>query len=190
MVYTNNGTTIEQYLKENISTKRYEHILSVAKETQKLCDIFGGNKEKCYIAAMFHDLAKEFTDEEFFEAIKKYNLKEEYYDNLKVVHGKVAEKLMIEEWNVENQEILDAVSFHTTGRANMTQTDKIVFIADGIEPLRTYDRVDELREIAYKDLDKACLWYLTENIKILESMGIKVIDEDTIKAKEWFESII
>ena len=88
---------------------------------------------------------------------------------------------MEKDWGVTDREILDAISYHTTGRAHMTLLDKVLYLADAIEPAREYPKVEELRKLAKVDLDAACLASLENTKAFVESRGTKV-DQDTIAA--------
>ncbi len=190
MVYMLNNMTIDEYLEKNLSEKRRKHIYSVVDEAKKLSLMYDGNIEKCETAALFHDMVREISIDEMNNYIKKYNLDEKYLSNRNVAHGKVAAALMKDCWGIDDTETLEAVSYHTTGREGMSKTEKIVFIADAIEPTRNYDGVEKMREATYEDLDKGCLVSLRNTIAHLKDKGVKDIDEDTIKAEIWFKEII
>ncbi|MDD6920720.1 MAG: bis(5'-nucleosyl)-tetraphosphatase (symmetrical) YqeK [Eubacteriales bacterium] len=190
MGYTYRGIDLIKYLEENLSEKRLAHTLGVADEAKKLARHYGANIEDCYIAGLLHDMCKEMSVNELVDAIIRYGLNTQYLDNLRVVHGKAAAAMIKYDWGFDNDEIINAVCNHTTGRVGMSLCEKIVYIADAIEPLRTYEGVEKLREMAYTDIDKACLWYMTETLQILKNRGEKVIDDDTLKAKDWFEEQI
>lgn len=83
----------------------------------------------------------------------------------KLLHGKVGAVLATKEYGVDDEEILDAIRHHTLGRENMTTMDKIVFIADYVEPGRNFEGIEELRELAFTDLDKTMVISLDNIIK-------------------------
>ena len=90
---------------------------------------------------------------------------------------------------MEDEDIINAVSFHTTGRAGMSLLEKIIYVADAIEPGRSYPGVEEIRRAAEEDIDKACLISLAHTIEYVRSDG-KYLDEDTVYAKKYFEDIL
>ncbi len=187
MIYTGVNNNIDEYLEKNLSQARREHVYGVVYEVEKMCDIYKEDKEKCMLAAKFHDIVREKSVEEINTLIKKYNLPKRYLSNVNIAHGKVANKIMKDIWKIEDAGILEAVSYHTTGRAGMTQIEKILFVADAIEPHRDYAGVSELRKIASKSLDEACLKIIENTILYLKKKGISEIDKDTLEAREWFK---
>ena len=96
---------------------------------------------------------------------------------------------MERDFDVKDPDIINAVSFHTTGRAGMSTLEKVVYLADAIEPNRVYPGVDELRREADEDLDKACLLSLKNTADFVRSAG-KYLDEDTLHAKDYLEKVI
>ena len=121
--------------------------------------------------------------------IKKFKINDSYLGNDNLSHGKVAAKIL-EKQVMLNREIVDAVSFHTTAREGMSLMEKIVFLADAIEENRTYDGVDEIRDLAFENIDAACLKVLENTVQHLADKGIKKIDRDSIKAICWFKEIL
>ncbi len=93
---------------------------------------------------------------------------------------------MKRDFDIEDDDIINAVSYHTTGRAGMSLLEEIIYLADAIEPNRAYPGVEKLRETAQTDLDKACLLSLSNTIDFVRSSG-KYLDEETILAKEYLE---
>ncbi len=93
------------------------------------------------------------------------------------------------DFDISDKDIINAVSYHTTGRPNMSLLEKIIYIADAVEPNRNYPGVDELRRVVKEDLDKAIYMSLSRTIDYVSSEG-NYLDEDTIHAKEYFEEII
>lgn len=187
MDYTSINKKVTDYIKDNIKEKRQKHIFSVADEAVKLAKIYGGDIEKCQTAALLHDIAKELPVGEMDKLVKKYGLHVKYLGQPNLAHGKLGAILAKENWGVTDPDILNAISFHTTGRPDMTITEKIVFIADAIEPLRDYPGVEEIRKATYSDLDKGCYTSLKHTIDHLKAKGVNYIDEDTVLAKQWLE---
>lgn len=181
---------MREYILKQLSEKRWKHTENVVNEAVKLCEIYGGDVERCKIAALFHDAVKERPMEELNELVTKFGLEEKYLNAPNLSHGKIAAALLKCEWGITDDDILNAVSYHTTGRAGMSKTEKIVFIADAIEPARVYNGVDKLRKATYENLDKGCYLSLTDTIKHLKEKGVSHIDKDTIDARNWFEKQI
>lgn len=181
---------IEKYVRSHLSEKRWNHTVNVVSEAKKLCQMYGGDMEKCVTAAIFHDVVKELPREELNALVRKFGFDEKYIDSPNLSHGKIAAALLKHEWGIDDEDIINAVSYHTTGRAGMSKTEKIVFIADAIEPTRVYNGVEAIRKATYEDLDRGCLKSLTDTVEHLKEKGVSYIDEDTLRAREWFEEQI
>lgn len=168
-----------------LTPKRYKHTQGVAQESLQLAQRYGADTDKAYIAGLLHDCAKCFTDEEKLKLCEKYDLVLD--DILKsqpdLTHSFLGAKLAYEEYGIEDSEILDAIAYHTTGRPNMSLLEKIVFIADYIEPNRDYfEGLDKIRELAYADIDKAVIYSLENTInynknknRIIHPLGIAAL---------------
>lgn len=184
---------IEKIVSEHfngMSEKRKRHTLNVITLAGELADIYGANKEKACFAARCHDFFRGKNKQELNELIKEYDLPDRYIDNPNLAHGKLA-AAFLKRIGIGDEEIINAVSYHTTGRAGMTLLEKIVFIADAIEPDRDYPDVESIRETVFNDIDEACLLSLrgTINHLIKEGMEPESIDKDTIEAAEYYESV-
>ena len=166
--------------------------MGVIKAAEELSAIYGGDLERIRISALCHDIFRGRSDEELNEEVRKYNLDEKYLNNSNLSHGKLASRYLQDKLGIEDEEILNAISFHTTGRRGMSLIEKIVFLADAIEDGRDYPGVSELREISKTDLNKACLGSLTGTINHLKASGMNEneIDIDTINARDYFKELI
>ena len=124
---------IKEDLKKNLSEFRYEHSILVANEAQKLACHYNQDERKAYIAGLVHDIAKEFSDEENIEWIRKYNLSNELLlaEFKKIIHADIG-AVVVKEWYGLDEEICNAVRYHTIGHVPMNWLDKIVFVADKI----------------------------------------------------------
>lgn len=187
MSYEIKREKISEEIRKTITPKRQKHIFNVVKEAEKLCQIYGGDREICVTAALLHDIVKEYPVEELDRLIEKYGLPEKYLGEPNLSHGKLAAEVAKDVWEIEDEEILNCISFHTTGRADMSINEKIVFIADAIEEGRDYPGIEELRKAVYNDLDKGCLKSLKDTVSHLKTKGAVYIDEDTLEAKIWLE---
>lgn len=182
-----NKDYIFDFVDKTLTDKRKIHTEGVRKMALKLCDIYGADKEKVEIAAICHDLYRGKSMEELNSLVKKYNLDDKYIDNPNLAHGKIAAAVMKNILKIDDEDILNAVSFHTTGRAAMSQIEKIIFISDAIELNRKpYPNLDKIRELAVTDLDKACEMSLKSTINFLKESN-KTIDKDTLNAYRYFQ---
>lgn len=172
-----------QLLKTKLSSYRFVHSLEVAKSAVYLAEKYGGDKEKMYLAGLLHDILKEADREETFFYIKKYGMKlTKLEENTKKLwHAPVGAEFIKNELHIEDEEIITAVRYHTTGRRNMTLGEKILFIADFISADRDYNGADEMRERAEKSLEYAMDMGLSFTIADLVEQG-RPIHPDTIDA--------
>ena len=142
-----------------LKEKRMNHCISVAKLCYDLAIAHGENPMKAYLCGIFHDIAREIPTDRMADLAKERGIsvgKEELAEPL-LLHGDLAAAVMKENYNITDEAMLRAVACHTVGREDMTLLDKILFLADKTEPLRTYDGVDELRAKAFTDIDGALL---------------------------------
>lgn len=133
--------------------KRLLHTLNVGYLSAHLADVFGCDKDKALIAGALHDCAKELPFEKQTELAKKYS--GDLFTEKKLLHSPAGATFAKEEFGIEDKEILDAICYHTTGRGNMTLLEKIVYLADKIEPSRNYTDLTPIRTAAEVDLDSA-----------------------------------
>jgi len=166
---------------QKIPIKRRLHTDAVCKVAKDLAKIYGVDEKKAETAALFHDMFRELTNEELNNYIKEFGLDEKYIDNINLAHGKVAAIIMKRDYGISDSDVLNAVAFHTTGRAGMSLLEKIIYVADAIEPKRNYEGVKALRELAHEDIDKACLLSMNNTKLYLKEKGLE-FDEDTDNA--------
>lgn len=175
------------YLKENLMEKRYIHILGVVETAKKLAKINDISEEKAEIAALAHDVAKNLSKEKMKEMMKENNITisalEENNSNL--WHSIIAPIEAKAKLGIEDEEILDSIRWHTTGKENMSILTKIIYIADMIEPNRDFNGIEDLRKITFDNLDAGVYSGLTHNIEFLLTKNL-LIDENTIKARNYF----
>lgn len=178
---------IKEYLEENLSKKRYTHTLGVADEAVKLAKVYSADEDKARIAGLLHDCAKEIKADEAREMLcGKYGivLDSVTVNTPKLLHAPLGACIMQSEFGICDPQILDAVKYHTTAKANMGILTKIIYIADYIEPNRDFDGVEELRELAYKDIDKAVLTGLNFTLGELLEDG-HMLHPDTVHARNY-----
>ncbi|MBO6180365.1 bis(5'-nucleosyl)-tetraphosphatase (symmetrical) YqeK [bacterium] len=166
-----------KWLKENLNEKRYQHSLGTAECAKELAKHFGQNEEKAYIAGLLHDCAKCFSDEKLLEIIDKYldDVDSDERSNKKTLHAPGSYYIAKTVFGLEDAEMLSAIRWHTLGKINMTDFEKIIFLADKIE-LRT--RSEDYRKKITKDLysenglNKAILECYKETIKSLADRNL------------------
>lgn len=145
-----------QKVQMRMSERRFQHVLGVEETAIALAAKYGCSTEKASIAALTHDYAKERPDEEFVLVIKRegYDPALLQYGNA-IWHGLIGASFVERELGITDEEILQAIRVHTTGAAQMSLLDKIIYVADYIEPNRSFPGVQDAREIALLDLDEA-----------------------------------
>ena len=169
---------INNWLKENLSEERYFHTLGTANCAKELAEKFNINPDKAYIAGLLHDCAKCFSNEKLLEIIKEHlQVEESEMQNYKTLHAPVSAYIAEKEFGVEDKEILSAIRWHTLGRLDMTDFEKIVFLADKIEPnTRDKEYTDKIRTLLKEEsgLNKALLKCYKETIKSLVKRDLKI----------------
>jgi predicted HD superfamily hydrolase involved in NAD metabolism len=157
-----------EIVKEQITNHRYEHTLGVMETSIELAKRFGADITKAELAAIFHDYAKFRNRDEMKRIIVQQKMKEDLLDfHSELWHAPVGAYLVKEEVGIVDEDVLKAIRFHTTGRPDMTLLEKVVFLADYIEPGRHFPGVDEVRETSKENLDHAVLMALTNTITFL-----------------------
>lgn len=182
---------IKKNLKENLSKSRYKHSVGVASTAQCLAMRYEYDLEKAYLAGIIHDCAKSTPDKEKIRECKENNIEigrqEELLPHL--LHSKLGAFKAKKEYGIEDQEILDAVRYHTTGRANMTLLEKIIFVADYIEPGRDKaPNLTFLRKLAFVNLDETVYHICKDTICYLNAID-SVIDVKTLETYEFYKNM-
>ncbi|MGL4772467.1 MAG: bis(5'-nucleosyl)-tetraphosphatase (symmetrical) YqeK [Clostridium sp.] len=177
---------IYAYLKDCLKPSRYMHVLGVVSISKKLANLNGVSEEKAEIAALCHDIAKNLHIEELKKIIEDNQIELTYDEEAspQLWHSIVAPIEAKKKFEIEDEDILEAARWHTTGRENMSTLEKIVYIADMIEPSRTFPGVEELREATLRNLDEGVLKGLNHTINFLMSNNFP-IDINTIKARNY-----
>ncbi|MCI5597372.1 MAG: bis(5'-nucleosyl)-tetraphosphatase (symmetrical) YqeK [Lachnospiraceae bacterium] len=179
---------IRAILKNKLSEKRYEHTLGVEYTAAALAMRYGADMNKARVAGLLHDCAKYFPGEKLLAKCRKHHLEINQYeqDYPELLHAKVGAYLASSKYGVQDEEILSAITWHTTGRPDMTLLDKIIYIADYIEPNRNKaPDLDEIRELAFKDLDECLMTILSHTLSYLKEKG-SVIDPTTFATYEYY----
>lgn len=156
---------IKAELKATLSEKRFYHSLCVANRAVELAKIYHQDEGKAYIAGLVHDACKEFSKEEQLKITNDFGiiLTEIEQTEPNIWHGYAASGFVKEKWDITDEEILNAVKYHTCGRGNMTVLEKIVFIADLTSDDRDYPDSKNIRKISETSLDEAiynCYLYI------------------------------
>lgn len=155
--------TTERKLQSALSIERYIHTMGVVKTALKLADTYGADSYKVQAASLLHDCVKDYPDDMKRRFCKEFHVEvdEIMLSCIDLTHAFLGSEVAKREYGVVDEEILDAIRYHTTGRKNMGIIEKIVFIADYIEPNRkSFDTLEEARKLAFEDIDKAMAFIL------------------------------
>lgn len=172
---------IKKDLKKNLDAKRYEHTMGVAYTAASLAMCHGIDMNSAYLAGLLHDCAKYMSNEEKLKYCTKNMLyvSDTESENPSLLHGKIGSDIAHSKYKLKDEDILNAITYHTTGRPEMSMLEKIIFIADYIEPNRTHDSdLVFIRQIAFKNLDKALEIILIHTLSHLNGSD-KAIDPMT-----------
>ncbi len=147
------------FLKARLSKKRYTHSLNVAHEAQRLAELYGEDPEKAYFAGLMHDVCKELPAEEQEELVRasSFVVSKEELVTKPVWHGIAGAYFLQVRMGVTDPDVLNAVRYHTVGRAGMTRLEEIVYLADLISEDRTYDGVEQMRQLCLTSINAAML---------------------------------
>ena len=181
------------WLKDNLTEKRYEHSIGTAECAKELAKKFGLEEEKAYIAGLLHDCAKCFSETQMLEIMDKYlEIEDSERMSRKTWHAPVSYYVAKTTFGVTDEEILSAIRWHTIGKTNMTDFEKIIFIADKIEQ-RTRENyyANPIREVLKQQngLNKAMLQCYKQTIKSLVDRDL-VICTDTVNIYNYLENLV
>jgi len=181
-----NEKQIEEYLKNNLKESRYKHSLSVRDTAVELAKKYGEDEFKARLAGLTHDCAKNMNHKEIIAIIEKngYNIDMVSRNNPELLHGLAGSIIAKNVMGIEDEDILNSIAYHTTGRKEMSLLEKIIYIADYVEPLRNFPGVDKLRETVYRDLDEGILLSFNNTITYVISLG-QLLHRDTIDARNY-----
>ncbi|WP_342559154.1 bis(5'-nucleosyl)-tetraphosphatase (symmetrical) YqeK [Metasolibacillus sp. FSL K6-0083] len=162
-------------IKPRMPKKRYIHTIGVMETAIQLAKRYNEDAKKAEVAAILHDVAK-YADEEWMrEIVRTHQLGNELVAwGTEILHGPVGAWIAQTEFQIAEATILNAIRYHTTGRANMTKLEKILFIADMIEPNRNFPGVDDLRKVAQKDLTIAMRTCIHHSVAHLIKMELAI----------------
>ena len=187
-----NRLQMTEKLKEKLSVKRFEHSIGVEYTAGTMAFMYGIDNEKALIAGLLHDCAKYLPNDKKISKCKKRGIpiSDCEYKNPELLHAKLSAVYAREKYGVSDQEVLSAIACHTTGKPAMTTLEKIIYIADYIEPNRSVlPEMDIIRKEAYTDLNKCILHILYNSMQYLCKKG-SVLDPVTNETYEYYKHII
>jgi len=182
--------TIDQMrekLKIALTEKRYNHSIGVMQTAVELAHHYGADVHKTAVAALLHDCAKNYSTAEMFELCERFNIKIDETSKASpgLIHGFLGAVIASKYYGVDDPEIYDAIYYHTVGKPDMSLITKIIYIADGIEPGRTYDGVERIRDIVFEDIDKALILQIDYTIHSVINRGA-LLHTNTIDTRNFY----
>lgn len=154
--------------KANMDEKRFGHCVRVSETSKKLARLNNYDEEKAALTGFIHDYAKQVPVKEYQKAIKEEGFDQDLLNwNRSIWHGIVGTYFIKRDLKITDPEILQAVWRHTTADVEMTTLDKIVFVADFIEPGRDFPGVEEARKVAFNNLDDGVGYELAHTLQFL-----------------------
>lgn len=187
----NDFTKLRKAMEKELDAKRYEHTLGVAFTAASLAMRYDADIDKALIAGILHDCAKCMTDEKRISICQKKGIEitPTEYQKPSLLHAKVGSYLAEKEYDIDDPDILNAIKYHTTGRPNMSLLEKIIYLADYMEPGRKpLPLLNQVRELAFNDLDQALLLSIESTLTYLNSID-STIDSATQETYEYYKKI-
>lgn len=182
---------IQEDLKKRLSSKRFEHTLGVMYTATAMAMAHQADLTKARYAGLLHDCAKYLSDDKKMDMVKKYHLitTRVEIENKELLHGKIGAEFASDRYHVNDEEILSAIRCHTTGKPAMSLIEKILYIADYIEPNRKeLPHMAEIRFLAFHDLDTCVLQILKNTIKYIGDKN-RPLDETTLDTFHYYQTL-
>jgi predicted HD superfamily hydrolase involved in NAD metabolism len=170
-----------------LSSRRYNHSLQVAQVAREMAGHYGADPDKAYITGLLHDYAKGMPAPELLKIAVAHNLLEDEVDSLvpDLLHAPVGAFLLRSELAIDDEEVLQAVKRHTLGALRMSDLDKIIYLADMIEPGRDFPGLERLKCLAWRDLDEGMLFGLESTIKYCLDEH-RILHPLTVRVRNYF----
>lgn len=185
-------TKIRRKLIAELDKERYEHTLGVMYTAASMAMCHGADVEQALLAGLLHDCAKCIPGENKIKMCEKYhlNVSEVERENPSLLHAKLGAFLAAKKYHIEDKEIINAIASHTTGHPHMTLLEKIIYIADYIEPGRPeLANMDEVRHLAFRNIDECLYRILEDSLEYLNRLS-KPIDSMTEKTYNYYKAVL
>lgn len=185
---------LQTIMEEFLPKKRFLHTQGVQYLASCLAMCYGESAERAMLAGLLHDNAKYIDFELAIKECERYQLPVSDVErrNPFLLHGKLGAYYAKTKYGVEDEEILSAITYHTTGKPNMTFLEKVIFLSDYIEPRRvqpTTPTLDVIRTTAFSNLDLAVYYALDNTVRYLNNTN-KEIDELTVKTLVYYKKAL
>lgn len=183
---------LQNKMKKVLEPKRYEHTLGVAYTAANLAFVYEVDVKKAMVAGLLHDCAKCLSHQKRISVCKKNEIEisQVEMENPVLLHAKVGALFAKDKYGVADEDIINAILYHTTGRPDMGILEKIIYVADYIEPHRKkLPKLFEIRKLAFSDIDMA-IYMILENSLIYLEKGTTQIDSKTKETYDFYKDII
>ena len=180
---------IRNQLQQRLKPHRYEHTLGVSYTAVCLAMRYGCDLKQAELAGLLHDCARQYKADEMIKQCQKYqiDISEAERQNPLLIHAKLGAQMASSEYHVEDPVIASAIRYHTTGRPDMTLLEKIIYLADYIEPRRDQaPDLDIVRPLAFQDLDRCIYQVMKHILEYLDQTG-GIIDDTTRQAYQYYK---
>ena len=185
---------LREEMKKSLTPSRFQHTLGVSYTAANLAMRYKVDMNDALIAGLLHDNAKYVTDAELIQVCEKNGLTISAIErkNPYLLHSKVGAVRAKNLYGIKNEDILNAITYHTTGRPGMTNLEKLIFVADYIEPnRRIIPNLELIRNEAYVDLDKTVYLILANTLSyLMNTKELNSIDQTTIDSYEYYKEIV
>lgn len=187
-----NYNEIIKSVKKSQTKERYDHTLGVAYTAASMAMKYEIDLDKAFLAGILHDCAKCISDELMLEKCESYNIYINEFERQSpyLLHAKLGAYYAQHTYGIDDDEILNSIIYHTTGRADMSLLEKIVFVADYIEPARDRaPRLAQIRKTSFENIDMAVYMIIRDTISYLRKRD-KSIDTTSIDTYNYYKEII
>lgn len=181
-----------KYIKSKLNKKRYIHSLGVAYTAASLAFVYDVDINKARIAGILHDNAKCYLPNEIIDKCQKVGIEITQYEieAPELLHSKLGSYIASNELKIEDNDIINAICYHTTGRANMSLLERIIFVSDYIEPNRSnLEHLDKIRKLAFTNIDEAIVQICSSTIDYLNSKN-GTIDPATYATYKYYKGVV
>ena len=188
---TEEAKKIKVKIKKVLDKDRYQHTLEVAYTAAALAMRYGCDVDTAFTAGLLHDCAKCIPGDKKYELCKKYDIELNETEKTApyLIHAKLGAYIAEKKYGVTDAEILSSITYHTTGRPEMSVLEKIIYIADYIEPMRDKaPNLPRIRRLAFQDLDECMYEILRDTLEYLDE-NPKDVDDTTRRAYDFYKEL-
>ena len=185
---------LQQSMSKVLKPKRYVHVLGVQYTAASLAMVYGVDIYKAQVAGLLHDCAKYLSDEEMFQECENHRIDVTEGEKIatQTLHAPVGAYLAQSIYGITDLDIINAIRYHTIGRPNMSMLEKIIYIADYIEPSRPADiipNLDKIRKLAFTNIDKAVVESIENTIFYVQSKN-QLLNENTYDTLNYYKTLV